>query len=358
LTIDELINKLKDAKEYIKLKFIETETQKRINEKRIKDLIEHIPQNFTDLEKARYIYIKLGRYFSYDGKYISSKTEEEKEGIYYKDVDNISDDKIVCSSLSKVYAYILNKVGIKSEIIYVGPEDLKHAYVKIEIGGNIYFTDLVYDLPQIKTGFKTKNFMHTPPHKWYKYENDKYSFSTLTEEELKEIDKKIKYIYHGNYSDDILEFLKTDMLLLNGDSTESVNLRESLGINNLKKIDIIKYKVQFIKKHADLSELYSKEKAHIFSYIFIQCISDKEKELFKFDKVTCRDINGDLRVFVYIVDKNTNESVIFTFSDEDYAIEVDKDYIKEKLDSGMEIISKKKAKKEDFLKLIYTKSLA
>ena len=41
-------------------------------------IIEDMPKNLTQIEKARYIYIQLGKYFSYDEKYITSESDEEK----------------------------------------------------------------------------------------------------------------------------------------------------------------------------------------------------------------------------------------------------------------------------------------
>lgn len=49
----------------------------KVTEKENKILSE-IPKNLTPIEKARYIYIQLGKYFSYDEKYITTESEEEK----------------------------------------------------------------------------------------------------------------------------------------------------------------------------------------------------------------------------------------------------------------------------------------
>ena len=38
--------------------------------------LEKMPDNLTQIEKARWIYIQLGRFFSYDERYILTENEE------------------------------------------------------------------------------------------------------------------------------------------------------------------------------------------------------------------------------------------------------------------------------------------
>ena len=49
-------------------------------------IIEDMPKNLTQIEKARYIYIQLGKYFSYDERYITSESDNEKREIFDRDI--------------------------------------------------------------------------------------------------------------------------------------------------------------------------------------------------------------------------------------------------------------------------------
>lgn len=59
--------------------------------------LKNMPQNLTPIEMALYIYIELGKYFSYDAKYIISDNSEEKREIFDRDIDDIVNDKVICT---------------------------------------------------------------------------------------------------------------------------------------------------------------------------------------------------------------------------------------------------------------------
>ncbi len=160
--------------------------QKSFVEKILKDM----PEDLTQFEKARYIYIQLGKHFSYDEQYIISNSEKEKREIFDRDIEDILNDKVVCTSLSRIYENLLNRVGINAKTRLVKGERLGHAYTEIELDGVKYRADLIHDLTYIKTGFKTKHFMQI--------DEKNPSYSHIQEEKLKGIDDKIGYTYRRN----------------------------------------------------------------------------------------------------------------------------------------------------------------
>ena len=155
-------------------------------------IIEEMPEGLTQIEKARYIYVQLGKYFSYDERYITSQSNEEKKEIFDRNMEDIVDDKVVCTSLSKIYENLLNRVGIKAKTVLIPEERLGHAFTELEIDGNKYFTGLIRDLMRIKTGFKTKEFMIDNPDRF----GEDSEYTALSKEELKRIDDKIGYTYN------------------------------------------------------------------------------------------------------------------------------------------------------------------
>ena len=157
--------------------------------------LEKMPDNLTQIEKARWIYIQLGRFFSYDERIIISESEDERKEIYNRIPEEITNDKIVCTSISRVYEMLLKKVGITNVKTIIVPNEhggRGHGYNEFEIDGKKYCADLVHELVDIKGGFKTKEFMSKIHYDYYG--EKEYDF--LTEEELKRIDDKIGYTYH------------------------------------------------------------------------------------------------------------------------------------------------------------------
>lgn len=162
----------------------------KVTEKENKILSE-IPKNLTPIEKSRYIYIQLGKYFSYDKKYITTESEEEKKQNFNRDIKDVKDNKVVCTSLSKIYENMLNRVGINAKTVLIPGKRLGHAITELEIDGKKYFTDLTHDLMNIKTGLKTNEFMTGNI-------KDNHEYTILLENELQKIDNKIGYTYKRN----------------------------------------------------------------------------------------------------------------------------------------------------------------
>ena len=155
-------------------------------------IIEDIQKELNQIEMARYIYIQLGKYFSYDEKYITSESDEKKREIFDRDIEDIENDKVVCTSLSRIYERLLKRVGINAKTVLIPGERLGHAFTEIEIDGKKYFTGLIRDLMNIKTGFKTNEFMIDNPYRF----GEASEFTALSDEELKKIDDKIGYTYN------------------------------------------------------------------------------------------------------------------------------------------------------------------
>lgn len=153
-------------------------------------IINEMPKNLTKIEMARYIYIQLGRYFSYDEKYFTSKTDEEKLEIFNRTEDDIVNYKAICSSLSKIYVKLLEGVGIEARTVIIPGGEFGHGFTEMVIDDKTYCAHLAWDLMNIKKGFKTTGFMIDYSSRFV---NQKYQ--ELQEEELKRIDDKIEYTY-------------------------------------------------------------------------------------------------------------------------------------------------------------------
>lgn len=194
------------------------------------DLINSIPSNLTELEIARYLYIKLGKTVGYDINILPDKNETFNletintinniwGSIYKKKGTNVS--------FTKTYLYLCRIMEIDCELIAVSNQGyLKNQLI---IDGKTIITDITQDIPFIQGNFKTKYFLGY---------NDNL-----------EIDKKINYI-KDSYSD-----TKIEATLKNIDYKESTIVKDILlktqniiNANDIKPIELgILYDIIFKK---------------------------------------------------------------------------------------------------------------
>ena len=73
-------------------------------------IIEDMSKELNQIEMVRYIYIQLGKYFSYDEKYITSESDEKKGEIFDRDIEDIEYDK------ERFKKFILSKSNIQKAI--------------------------------------------------------------------------------------------------------------------------------------------------------------------------------------------------------------------------------------------------
>ena len=147
----------------------------------IDSIIKDIPQNLSDIEKVRYIYITLGKELNIDINTLSSKNEI----LSLNNITNLnniwgalSKKSITRSSIVKILLYICSKIGIKSEVVST---DIKGNMAnKIYINNTYIIVNLFEDIANIKAGFSTEHF-------------DKYNNNI-------ELDKKILVSFNSSSS--------------------------------------------------------------------------------------------------------------------------------------------------------------
>ena len=193
------------------------------SEKVIDNIIDRMPSNLNIMEKIRYVYIYLGKILSSD----INTLEDKNEVISFSNISTINNiwgsinkGKTNDITISKIFMYILNRIGIKSELINSSVNS---------IGNKIYLEDnkfivvnLFNDLAYIQGGFCFRYF-------------DKYNSD-------KKIDKKLGYI-NDEYTDYYLDKTLSDIDLLDSSVveivlsiTEKIINIESIGTLELSKI--------------------------------------------------------------------------------------------------------------------------
>lgn len=176
----------------------------------IEDIINEMPKNLNNIEICKYIYISLGNILKYDINIDPDKNDNYKYNLF-ANINNlwgsISSNKCNSLSTSKIYYYILNKLGIKNSIECSNNE----YHNKINIDNEIITVNLYKDIPYIQSKFQTRYF-------------DNYNSDI-------DMDKKINYI-KKNYSEKIIdEHLKN----ITDNSLETI-LSKTSNIMNIANI--------------------------------------------------------------------------------------------------------------------------
>lgn len=87
-----------------------------IDEELEKAILEGMPEDATDLEKAIFIYIKMCKLLTYDEEYfaVNQKGEatEKHQSVEYVSTITLQNNKVVCFEFNMMYAKLLSKLGI------------------------------------------------------------------------------------------------------------------------------------------------------------------------------------------------------------------------------------------------------
>lgn len=212
----------------------------------LEQIISNMPDNLDDLEKARYIYIELGKILEFDTTTMfNSNSKYYYKNHYYKNINiNNCSNKVTCTNWCDIYIKLLNKVGIKA---LKHSEHKSHAWVVIELDKKIYADATLgaaSDLARIKSGIKPINFAPLDPNK-----NDCLKLSTYDKDfsdKIDSIDEKLGYKLERENAHDALINLKNEVS----------NLPDTIA------------KVNYIFAHIDLSDFGFYEGKEYIRYVF------------------------------------------------------------------------------------------
>ena len=88
-----------------------------INSPKINTMINNMPQNLSQIEKAYYIYLELGKIVSENPKFIYANEEKRKK--HYNDPLDSKNYFGICKSISELYVSILKdpRIGISADLV-------------------------------------------------------------------------------------------------------------------------------------------------------------------------------------------------------------------------------------------------
>ena len=218
-------------------------------------ILKKIPEGLSDLEKARFVYLELGKMVSFNEEYwfgnSNIKNKIYKSQTKIEDLKDIKNNKIICVSLSNLYNYMMGRIGIKAVQAH-DVNDSRHVYSEFEIDGKRYKADLQKDLHFIQTKRRTWEFGEI---------DVSVADSEVNTEEIEKIDAKIGYSYQGE---------KNFRRLI-------TNIE-----NEIKKVDELDKKMNIIlnkiSEYEDISKMEYSEKIWYYYYIIKRMLTLQEKK--------------------------------------------------------------------------------
>ena len=260
--------------------------------------------NFTETEIIRYVYLDLGKRFSFNLEFNFGKSKEKVQ-IYRKNNRNIDElnecmenDTIICRSVAYILEYVLSKLGIK--IISSELDDNKlyphvHNIVDTSDFGR-YVIDLQRDLGYIQSHSRTR-FFGLSIMEWEEK-------SIITRFSLEQIDKKLGYIDKTNYySDDYLYLLKSDIGFFEEVDEKAKFILENIDIcdnPNMRYFERKNFHYDILKELFTIHEL-----TKIHQVDFYQEIGDKKD----YKNCIVVDKKGGVDIYIYSVEDSGYKSI-------------------------------------------------
>ena len=262
-------------------------------------------KKFSDIEKLRYVYLDLGKRFSFNLDFSFGNTETKKK-IYNKsnteeDLEqSMENNTIICKTSSTIYEYIMKNLGIniKTETNDMDMRKYPHTYnVVTTREGKKYLFDLQDDMRYIKAHLRTRKFGISIQ------QNDKEPI--INRFELEQIDKKMEYITNElYYTDEYLELIKNNMKMFDNFSERvqfALENIEAYNNSNMKYADR-KWRMEDLigcdNREGLLFSQKERNKIHL-----IDCyIENNGKREYKLCMAVDKKDNAD----IYIFSENTN----------------------------------------------------
>ena len=255
------------------------------------NVLRRMPANLTQIEQARYIYLQLGKLFTFDEKYWLGNSKTRR--MIYKSAKRIQtpkdlkNNKVICVSLTNMYNSLLQRMGIEAEAVHA--EDDLHVYTIFKIDGVEYEADLQRDMKFIQAHRKTRSFGREPDYSTRKL---------ISDEQMQEMDDKFGYTYEGD------EYLA---ILID-------RLRDKLELlpNMEQKIEYALKKIENFEADTDMGFV---EKMLYYEMILPDVLSSKESK-----KVQIMDMyvekDGERKYTCCIsANKEKNEYVRYMYSE-------------------------------------------
>lgn len=283
------------------------------------NILRRMPANLTQMEQARYIYLQLGKLFTFDEKYWlgNSKTRRMiyKSAKKIKTPKDLKNNKVICVSLTNMYNSLLQRMGIEAEAVHA--EDDLHVYTIFKVDGVEYEADLQRDMKFIQAHRKTRSFGREPDYSTRKL---------ISDEQMQEMDDKFGYTYEGDeYLAILIDRLRDKLELL-------PNMEQK-----------IKYALKKIERFEADTDMGFVEKMLYYEMILPDVLSSKESK-----KVQIMDMyveeDGERKYTCCIsANKEKNEYVRYMYSEKTGTfLPIDEQELIKLMSEGLRTVGNKK----------------
>ncbi len=168
-------------------------------------IVQNLPNNLTEIEKIRWLYVKLGYVFSYNLDILKD------DNAYIIDVDyKLGGDTPICRfqtchQISYLLVQIFNLLNINSKVVVRDIPRRNYSVDHEAVGvfletGEKFLLDLTLDLYLIQSGCQTKEFGHSS--------DSESTYDILSLKEVAKIDSKLNLIPKNGYLNDEIENFK------------------------------------------------------------------------------------------------------------------------------------------------------
>lgn len=258
------------------------------------NLLSKMPENLSDLEKARYLYIELGKLVSYSTKF-QNTDDKNFLAMTFKEinVDKFDKNQVNCIMWSSLYSNLLTSVGIENQVI-----DRYHRYVEFYIDDKCYVADATEgpytDLARIHNDDDTCHFglSLNKDKQLNSIKHDKDSLDLI-----KSIDEKLGY--NTDLKENIMELKE----LLEKIKNNTFNIYD---IANAEVDDRLTFKMEYLfSKLGALKAGYYESKDYVYN---LECDMLTEEEMKNVKGVELKRTNNNYEVdivqCIYICENN------------------------------------------------------
>lgn len=260
------------------------------------EILNGIDSSWTDIEKLKYLYNATCLLYSYDLDANTTELGSETHERYARNIFlAVTKNIAICSTFASTLDYLCYRARLESEII----SEEEHDYLVLSTSdGEDFLGDPTFDSVSIKFGIKSNYFAVSREkfereHDLSKTETDEYVFSSLTEDEVKSIDRRLGYLdeFGGQYVDEEV----------------------TLFLASLKTVDTVNKVISLVNKVLSLKTL-GRPGAYDYKTILNRfLVMTKDEEVLTSTRVlTYTDTNDILRVGLIIIDGDSKR--VFTIS--------------------------------------------
>ena len=201
----------------------EQETKKILMHPTITRMLSRMPEGLNDLEKARYVYINLGKIFTLDTDYCLGNSKSKAKLRRYVSTNKVNLDELkikrnrykgVCHNISIIYGHIMSAMGTRCLLLQDDNRADPHSYIELWIDkekNNIRFDDTAVSYAiNSENSFKDSKYLkvladiqadlkNIQTHQHTRYFGCDYEGLEITvpDDEIEKMDKKIGYEYDG-----------------------------------------------------------------------------------------------------------------------------------------------------------------